>query len=314
MALINCPECGRQISDRAPSCPGCGILKEDIQAMIAEKNAANSSMEQKRKSNNNDALESQGTEAEFLYYPTISAISQREKKQYNEKHGTKSQKAEWILKAEQTVKEIVKAEQTAKTGRAEEQFKVGEFVTFGAQEGEPIRWIVLETKGDDMLLLSEKCLEIRQYHSELKSVTWETSDIRRYLNGEFLERNFTDKARRIIKQSILLNPDNPLHGTRGGNCTLDKVFLLSIDEGKRYFPDKVSRVCEASEYARKQAGKLNIKLMGNGTIGPNYWLRSPGINEQDASVIYSRGDESTIGLPANYLSMIRPALVVHLDE
>ncbi|MDE5758853.1 MAG: TM2 domain-containing protein [Allobaculum sp.] len=24
MALINCPECGRQISDQAKSCPGCG--------------------------------------------------------------------------------------------------------------------------------------------------------------------------------------------------------------------------------------------------------------------------------------------------
>lgn len=24
MALINCPECGRQVSDKAVSCPGCG--------------------------------------------------------------------------------------------------------------------------------------------------------------------------------------------------------------------------------------------------------------------------------------------------
>ena len=24
MALINCPECGKQISDRAASCPDCG--------------------------------------------------------------------------------------------------------------------------------------------------------------------------------------------------------------------------------------------------------------------------------------------------
>lgn len=26
MALIDCPECGRQVSDKAPSCPGCGVL------------------------------------------------------------------------------------------------------------------------------------------------------------------------------------------------------------------------------------------------------------------------------------------------
>ncbi|MFP4080867.1 MAG: hypothetical protein ACLFMW_07815 [Ectothiorhodospira sp.] len=25
MALIECPECGRQVSDKAPTCPGCGV-------------------------------------------------------------------------------------------------------------------------------------------------------------------------------------------------------------------------------------------------------------------------------------------------
>lgn len=25
MAIIKCPECGRQISDKAPACPNCGV-------------------------------------------------------------------------------------------------------------------------------------------------------------------------------------------------------------------------------------------------------------------------------------------------
>ena len=25
MAIIKCPECGRQISDKAPTCPNCGV-------------------------------------------------------------------------------------------------------------------------------------------------------------------------------------------------------------------------------------------------------------------------------------------------
>ena len=37
MALISCPECGRQISDRAPACPGCGILIEDIRMLLNQK-------------------------------------------------------------------------------------------------------------------------------------------------------------------------------------------------------------------------------------------------------------------------------------
>ena len=29
MAMIKCPECGREISDRAPSCPSCGVKIEN---------------------------------------------------------------------------------------------------------------------------------------------------------------------------------------------------------------------------------------------------------------------------------------------
>lgn len=28
MALINCPECGKQISDQAASCPNCGMPRQ----------------------------------------------------------------------------------------------------------------------------------------------------------------------------------------------------------------------------------------------------------------------------------------------
>ena len=30
MALIKCPECGKKISDKAPSCPNCGCPKCDF--------------------------------------------------------------------------------------------------------------------------------------------------------------------------------------------------------------------------------------------------------------------------------------------
>lgn len=31
MALIFCPQCGRQVSDKAPACPGCGY---DISRLV----------------------------------------------------------------------------------------------------------------------------------------------------------------------------------------------------------------------------------------------------------------------------------------
>lgn len=42
MALITCPECGKQISDQAASCPNCGkplkskMVEQHLQAMMAE--------------------------------------------------------------------------------------------------------------------------------------------------------------------------------------------------------------------------------------------------------------------------------------
>ncbi len=46
MALIKCPECGREISDRAKVCPGCGIDAETIQQMLKEYAAERASANQ----------------------------------------------------------------------------------------------------------------------------------------------------------------------------------------------------------------------------------------------------------------------------
>ena len=39
MAMINCPNCGKQISDRAKTCPGCGyeLVKEEPVEVLPEK-------------------------------------------------------------------------------------------------------------------------------------------------------------------------------------------------------------------------------------------------------------------------------------
>lgn len=40
MALINCPECGKEISDKAPACPHCGypIIEQPVQPKESEDN------------------------------------------------------------------------------------------------------------------------------------------------------------------------------------------------------------------------------------------------------------------------------------
>ena len=55
-----------------------------------------------------------------------------------------------------------------------------------SQDKQPIEWRVLEVSGDKMLLLSEKILDAVPWHttSQDLTVTWETSAIRAWLNGE----------------------------------------------------------------------------------------------------------------------------------
>lgn len=36
MALIKCPECGKEFSDRLASCPQCGTSSEDVQRLLTE--------------------------------------------------------------------------------------------------------------------------------------------------------------------------------------------------------------------------------------------------------------------------------------
>ncbi len=76
----------------------------------------------------------------------------------------------------------------------------GGTVSFGSyeQDGntqngpEPIQWIVLDKIDGQLLLLSADVLEARQYHHvPFEEVTWENSDLRTWMNGDFYDRAVT---------------------------------------------------------------------------------------------------------------------------
>lgn len=97
-------------------------------------------------------------------------------------------------------------------------------------------WFVLDKQDGKTLIITEKVIEKRAYHSEETAITWETCELRKYLNNEFFN-SFNEAERERIIEVANENPDNPWYGTHGGNPTLDKIFLLSIDEVVRYFGD-----------------------------------------------------------------------------
>ena len=108
--------------------------------------------------------------------------------------------------------------------------EVGDIIRFGNYD-----WRVLSVYEDDTaLIITENVIDKRPFHSVWEDVTWETSDIRAYLNSTFLDA-FTPGEQRRILRSDLHTPDNIGFLTRGGNDTTDYVFLLSIEEVVKYF-------------------------------------------------------------------------------
>ena len=121
------------------------------------------------------------------------------------------------------------------------EYKVGETIEFGNypqdKDGteKPIEWIVMKKEGNQVLLLSKYVLDAKPYNEELEEVTWETSDIRQWLNNEFYTTAFNKAEKAKIQTSLIKNEDNSEYGTSGENDTEDKVFLLSKKEAKTLF-------------------------------------------------------------------------------
>jgi hypothetical protein len=175
---------------------------------------------------------------------------------------------------------------------------VGDRVEFGAWRGGPIEWRVLAVEGGRALVVSEDVLERRGYHGSRSSVTWAESDIRAWLNGEFLDTAFTGEQQGAIALSQISNPDNPEFGTEGGPDTEDRVFLLSIDEAERYFSGSDDRVAEH---------------LGEDRALP-WWLRSPGADGHRAAVVIVVGGVRVDGYSVYCGGGVRPALWLNLQS
>ena len=176
-----------------------------------------------------------------------------------------------------------------------------ETITFGKYEQdaditngkEAIEWLVLDVKDNKILLISKYILDCKQYYYKDSLVYWENSYIRNWLNSNFLYSAFDENEITEILDTYNVNNTNLYTNEYSGENTLDKVFILSLDEAISYFDfygndlsvsvnyglNKNSlRQCKGTEYAIKN----NLRVVNNDSelnkCG-NYWLRTVGLNE-----------------------------------
>lgn len=171
---------------------------------------------------------------------------------------------------------------------------------------EPIRWRVLKNDGSSLFLLADNVLDCQQYQRDDKAVTWNTSNMRNWLNGyepytedgmNFFSTAFSDTQREAVIETTVGDSGNVLHGTSGGSSTKDKVFLLSIKEvtNSEYgFPADFmvysnTRRMQPSGYA--SAMGVWLSTFNSKYYGDCWWmLRSPGSYAQTVSMVYRSGN------------------------
>lgn len=178
----------------------------------------------------------------------------------------------------------------AKRCRTLIQFAVGSTVSMGSWDGRPIRWRVADSRGKLRLLLAEDAVLERAYNDLRVDVSWKTSTLRRWLNGEFLETAFSREERMCVISGRVDNPRNPGFFTQGGAPSMDKVFILTQEEIEKYLPAQQDRA-----------------------LGKWWWVRMPGCNLLSAVSVCEDGSIYEIGINVNYASGgVRPAMWVLL--
>ena len=120
-------------------------------------------------------------------------------------------------------------------------------ITFGTWEGKPIEWIVLKEEDFALFCVSKKVIFSYKYNdNENKGTVYEKSDIRKYLNGEFFKKAFTESEKKKI-----INMKNSDSNTK------DNVFLLSKSEVENLMTNN-ERVCGSWWYTRTPINNAKV--------------------------------------------------------
>lgn len=183
-------------------------------------------------------------------------------------------------------------------------------------EKEPIRWRILSKFGDVAFLFSDKILDAGKINSSNEACTWETCDMRKWLNQTFYQTAFNKKEQDAIQEHTSLNvAATDIMGADGGNPTKDRVFLLSYDEAVNPANGFHQRRAESDTRATTNTAYAATKplMYSNTNSADAWWLRGPGSDNKCGLYVYPDGGiEFPISVDAT--AGIRPAIYLDMSD
>ena len=180
---------------------------------------------------------------------------------------------------------------------------------------EPIEWKILKVESHQMLILSTYGLCAHIFHEGNAFPGWADSDIRGWLNTEFISGTFNEEEQSLIKQQPVVTYVDPESDRTV--TTQDKVFLLSAEEVEHYFPEKSDRKLVPTTYASGHGihayngEEEEYKVDGRGCCW--WWLRSPAFDRRLASCVYIDGGFVNRTVNAK-VGAVRPAIWLTFSE
>ena len=179
--------------------------------------------------------------------------------------------------------------------------KPGSVVEFGQDEsGKLVKWYVLDNNGDTVTLIAEFD-EARAFDSSGEQRTWADSELRLWLNTEFLSQTFLRYERDRLAQPVL-HSDGGIYGLDGGADTADQVYILSAEEAQAY-----AEVLGAVGDNGKAKDKYSATAYG-------WWLRTPGAADCGAAVVNQDGSIDYYGHDqASDQTRVRPVIQVSIQ-
>ena len=198
----------------------------------------------------------------------------------------------------------------------------GSFVYFGKYDGKPIKFRVLDSfttrfGGTSMFLDSDSGIFLRRF--DPGTYLWEKSEIRYFLNTEFLNNSFNSIERNSIHKSVLEGGIEYPSGTVLANCYVhtvgldDYVFLLDV-------PDVLNPEYGYRNYTGSYFDPVKNHIKYDSKYDC-YWLRSigwggemdPGLHQYYAGAVTYEGAVSSY-LISDDIRGVAPSLNIDLSS